>query len=128
MIIAQAILINPIVIALASHVLEQHWDTLGEQLRALGIPRYQRYWILFVEARLALITVVLAAFGRAIAEIGAVMVVGGNIEGETRVMTTAIAMETQQGNLYIALAVGMILIVVALLVNSLAHLFKGKTC
>lgn len=121
MVIAQAILITPIVVALALQVFEPHWQRMGEQLQVLGIRSWQRLPIILNESRAGLLTVVLAAFGRAIAEIGAVMIVGGNIEHHTRVMTTTIAMETQQGNLQLALALGMVLIFIALLVNIMGH-------
>lgn len=121
MIIAQALLITPIVIALSLPLLAQHWQRLHEQLYMLGYKPYHCFSILVSEARLGLLTVALAAFGRAIAEIGAVMVVGGNIEQQTRVMTTAIAMETRQGNLALALALGLILIILALFINAAAH-------
>ncbi len=126
MIIAQTLLITPIVIALSLEVFTQHWQRLQEQLYVLGITRFKSLFILLHEARVSLVTVGLAAFGRAIAEIGAVMIVGGNIENETRVMTTAIAMETQQGNLELALALGIILVLIALIVNSIIHLLTSK--
>lgn len=121
MIIAQTILITPIVIALALPVFSQHWLNIGEQMLLLGLKRRHCFGVLIKESSNSLITVVLAAFGRAIAEIGAVMIVGGNIENHTRVMTTAIAMETRQGNLALALALGMVLILCALLINASAH-------
>lgn len=127
MIIAQTLLITPIVIALSLSIFECHWQRLKEQLFVLGFKPRHCFKILIHESRIGLITVVLAAFGRAIAEIGAVMVVGGNIEHHTRVMTTAIAMETRQGNLALALALGMILILLALLINTVAHLFERRT-
>jgi len=126
MIIAQALLITPIVVALALQVFSGHWLRLGDQLSALNIRGLRVFGILVHEARFGLITVVLAAFGRAIAEIGAVMVVGGNIENETRVMTTAIAMETRQGNLEMALALGLVLILLALVINSAVHIVSPK--
>jgi tungstate transport system permease protein len=122
MVIAQALLITPIVIALSIPILKHHWQHLYEQLYVLGFKPADCFRIVLSEARLGLITVILAAFGRAIAEIGAVMIVGGNIEHHTRVMTTAIAMETQQGNLALALALGIILILLALTVNTTVHL------
>jgi tungstate transport system permease protein len=121
MIIAQTLLITPIVVALALPVFSQHWLNIGEQMHLLGLKRSQCFGVLIKESSNSLITVILAAFGRAIAEIGAVMIVGGNIENHTRVMTTAIAMETRQGNLALALALGLVLIVCALLINASAH-------
>lgn len=122
MIIAQTVLITPIVIALSLQLFRGHWERLQEQLRMLGFKRHHCFRILISESKAGLITIILAAFGRAIAEIGAVMVVGGNIEQHTRVMTTAIAMETRQGNLSLALALGIILILLALLINAAVHL------
>lgn len=121
MIIAQTLLITPIVIALALPVFSQHWLSIGEQMLLLGLKRRHCFSVLIKESSNSLITVILAAFGRAIAEIGAVMIVGGNIENHTRVMTTAIAMETRQGNLALALALGLVLILCALLINASAH-------
>jgi tungstate transport system permease protein len=121
MVIAQTLLITPIVIALALPVFSQHWLNIGEQMLLLGLKRRHCFSVLIKESSHSLITVILAAFGRAIAEIGAVMIVGGNIEDHTRVMTTAIAMETRQGNLALALALGLVLILCALLTNALAH-------
>ncbi|MGH1487637.1 MAG: ABC transporter permease [Cellvibrionaceae bacterium] len=129
MIIAQTLLITPIVIALSLQLFHGHWERLQEQLYMLGFKPHHCFRILIRESKAGLITVVLAAFGRAIAEIGAVMIVGGNIEHHTRVMTTAIAMETRQGNLSLALALGIILILLALFINAAVHLtsrYSGK--
>ncbi|MGH1441501.1 MAG: ABC transporter permease [Cellvibrionaceae bacterium] len=126
MIIAQALLITPIIIALSLPHIRQKWVYLKDQLHMLGYRPIHCFGILLREAKFGLITVILAAFGRAISEIGAVMIVGGNIENHTRVMTTSIASETQQGNLILALALGIILIFIALLLNSLVHLFKHR--
>lgn len=126
MIIAQTALITPIIIALSLPYIRQRWLHLKEQLLMLGYRPKHCFAILIHESRIGLSTVILAAFGRGIAEIGAVMIVGGNIENHTRVMTTAIAMETQQGNLALALALGMILILLALLLNALVHLLKHR--
>jgi tungstate transport system permease protein len=126
MVIAQTVLITPLVIALAIQVYESHWSRLSELLQTLGIKPKYCFGILTHEARAGLLTVILAAFGRAIAEIGAVMIVGGNIEHYTRVMTTAIAMETRQGNLALALALGIVLIFLALLINICVHFLKPK--
>ncbi len=126
MIIAQTLLITPLVIALAYQILQLHWQRIGWQLQLLGLPTGRRYWLVLGEAKVALLTVALAAFGRAIAEIGAVMIVGGNIEHHTRVMTTAIAMETQKGNLEFALALGIVLMLIALLVSILSHCLSHR--
>ncbi|MBX2807634.1 MAG: ABC transporter permease [Cellvibrionaceae bacterium] len=126
MIMAQALLITPLVCALSLPFFTRHWQTLREQLLMLGIAPRQTLALLVAETKIPLITVALAAFGRAIAEIGAVMIVGGNIAHHTRVMTTAIAMETRQGNLALALSLGMILLLLALLITITAHALKWR--
>ncbi|WP_317055371.1 ABC transporter permease [Roseovarius rhodophyticola] len=118
MIIAQTILITPIVAALSRQVLEDLNAEYAEQFRAFGLSRWQSMQALLWDARYALVTVSLAGFGRAIAEVGAVMIVGGNIDHVTRVMTTAIALETSRGELALALALGLVLMVLALSINA----------
>jgi tungstate transport system permease protein len=118
MIIAQAVLVTPIVAALARQVIEDLNSEYDEQLRSLGVSRPQAVATLLWDGRYTLLTVALAGFGRAIAEVGAVIIVGGNIDRVTRVMTTAIALETSKGDLALALALGMILIGLAIIVNS----------
>ncbi len=119
MIIAQTILIAPIVAALSRQVLEDLHEEYAEQFRSLSVPRGQAIRALIWDARYSLLTVALAGFGRAIAEVGAVIIVGGNIDHLTRVMTTAIALETSKGDLPLALALGIILLIIALAVNAL---------
>lgn len=129
MIIAQTILITPIVAALSRQILEDLHREYAEQFRSMGISNIQAVRAILWDGRYSLITVALAAFGRSIAEVGAVIIVGGNIEHLTRVMTTAIALETSKGNLALALALGMILLVLALGVNAIAsglRLTAGK--
>ena len=121
MIIAQAILITPIVAALSRQVLEDLHAEYAEQFRSLCLGRWQTVQALLWDARYSLLTVGLAGFGRAVAEVGAVIIVGGNIDHLTRVMTTAIALETSKGNLALALALGMILLAIALGVNALVQ-------
>ena len=121
MIIAQTILITPIVIALSRQVLEDLHGEYRETFRSLGLSRGQTYRTLVWEGRFTLLTVALAGFGRAIAEVGAVMIVGGNIDHLTRVMTTAIALETSKGNLALALALGVVLVSLSLAVNASVH-------
>ncbi|MEO1723965.1 MAG: ABC transporter permease [Pseudomonadota bacterium] len=118
MIIAQTILITPIVIALSRQVLEDLHAEFAEQFRSLSIGPVDATRALLWDGRFALLTVALAGFGRAVAEVGAVIVVGGNIDHLTRVMTTAIALETAKGNLALALALGIVLLVIALGVNA----------
>ena len=117
MIIAQTLLVTPIVAALARQVVEDLHGEYDEQLRSLGIERWAAVATLLWDGRYSLMTVALAGFGRAIAEVGAVMIVGGNINHVTRVMTTAIALETSKGELGLALALGIILVGLAVLVN-----------
>lgn len=121
MIIAQTILITPIVAALSRQVLEDLHSEYSEQFRSLCLTPRQTMEGLLWDARYSLLTVALAGFGRAVAEVGAVMIVGGNIDHLTRVMTTAIALETSKGNLALALALGLILLVIALGVNAAVY-------
>jgi tungstate transport system permease protein len=125
MIIAQAVLITPILAALTREVLQGLWEEYAEQLRSFGASRARAVPTLLWDGRFVLFTVLLAGFGRAAAEVGAVMVVGGNIDGFTRVMTTAIALETSAGNLPLALALGMVLMAIVLAVNLLAQGLRG---
>ncbi len=118
MIIAQTILITPIVAALSRQILEDLHAEYAEQFRSLCLTRIQTIKALLWDARYSLLTVGLAGFGRAVAEVGAVIIVGGNIDHLTRVMTTAIALETSKGDLALALALGAILLVIALGVNA----------
>ncbi len=125
MVIAQAVLVAPILAALARQVLEGLWEEYAEQLRSFGAGPWRAVPTLLWDGRFLLLTVLLAGFGRASAEVGAVMIVGGNIEGFTRVMTTAIALETSKGDLPLALALGMVLMTIVLAVNALAQGLRG---
>lgn len=122
MVLAQTVLVLPVVTALTRQTVEDASELHGEQLQSLGARPLMRSLLLAWDERYALLTVVLASFGRAISEVGAVMVVGGNIEGFTRVMTTAIALETSKGDLPLALGLGMVLLTVVLLLNVLMAL------
>jgi tungstate transport system permease protein len=124
MIIAQTVLIAPIIAALSRQTLEDAWREYDEQLRSLGARRLTAALTLIWDTRFSLLTIVLAGFGRAAAEVGAVMIVGGNIDGVTRVMTTAIALETSKGDLPLALGLGMVLIGLVLLLNALAAVIR----
>ena len=119
MVLAQALLVLPIVAALTRQLVEDADVLHGEQLQSLGAGSLMRAALHVWDERFAVLMVLLAAFGRAIAEVGAVMVVGGNIEGFTRVMTTAIALETSKGDLPLALGLGLVLLAVVLLLNAL---------
>jgi tungstate transport system permease protein len=124
MVIAQTVLIAPIIAALARQIVEDAWREYEEQLRSLGAGTARAALTLLWDVRFALVTAVLAGFGRAAAEVGAVMIVGGNIDGVTRVMTTTIALETSKGDLPLALALGTILIALVLLINAAAHAIR----
>jgi tungstate transport system permease protein len=124
MVIAQAILILPIVAGLSRQVVEDAWQEYREQLRSLGESRFGAAATLLWDVRFSLVTIVLAGFGRAAAEVGAVMIVGGNIDGVTRVMTTAIALETSKGDLPLALGLGFILLTIVLALNAAAYVVK----
>ena len=119
MVMAQAILVLPVVTALTRQVVEDADRSHGEQLRSMGAGTLLRSLLLVWDERYALLTVLIASFGRAISEVGAVMIVGGNIDGFTRVMTTAIALETSKGDLPLALALGLVLLGVVLALNVL---------
>ena len=114
----------PIVAALARQALEDAWREYEEQLRSLGAREFTAALTLVWDARFSLVTAVLAGLGRAAAEVGAVMIVGGNIDGVTRVMTTAIALETSKGDLPLALGLGFVLIALVLALNAAAQLVK----
>ena len=118
MIIAQAILVTPIVAALSREFIEQLHTEYAEQFRSLCVGRAAMVGALLWDARYSLMTVALAGFGRAVAEVGAVIIVGGNINHLTRVMTTAIALETSKGDLALALGLGFVLMAIALVVNA----------
>jgi tungstate transport system permease protein len=124
MVVAQAILILPIIAALSRQAIEDAWHEYEEQLRSLGAGRMSAALTLLWDTRFSLLTTILAGFGRAAAEVGAVMIVGGNIDGVTRVMTTTIALETSKGDLPLALGLGMILIAIVIAVNAAAYLTK----
>ena len=121
MVIAQVVLITPIVAALSRQIVADAWREYEEQLRSLGASTPRAAFTLLLDTRFSLSTAVLAGLGRAVAEVGAVMIVGGNIDGVTRVMTTTIALETSKGDLPLALALGFILISIVLVLNALAH-------
>ena len=124
MVVAQAILITPIIAALTRQTVADAWGEYREQLTSLGAGTLRAATTLLWDTRFSLATVLLAGFGRAIAEVGAVMIVGGNINGVTRVMTTAIALETSKGDLPLALALGLVLIAIVVLLNALAQLTR----
>ena len=124
MVIAQTILIVPITAALCRQAVEDAWREYEEQLRSLGAEGVNAALTVLWDIRFSLLTTVLAGLGRASAEVGAVMIVGGNIDGVTRVMTTAIALETSKGDLALALGLGIILVTIVLTLNAAAYVVK----
>jgi tungstate transport system permease protein len=124
MVVAQTLLILPIIAALCRQVVEDAWLEYRDQLRSLGVDGVRAALTVLWDIRFSLLTAVLAGLGRASAEVGAVMIVGGNIDGVTRVMTTAIALETSKGDLPLALGLGFVLMAVVLALNAGAYLVK----
>ena len=120
MILAQALLVFPIIAALTRQTVEDVWSEYRDELTALRVAPFRRVTTLLWDARFSLMTALLAGFGRAAAEVGTVIIVGGNIDGFTRVMTTAIALETSKGDLPLALGLGLVLIALIIMINALA--------
>ena len=124
MIIAQMLIIFPIVTSLSHEIFSQNWKQYQDQFRSLNIPFFGIIKILTIHSYFVMITVLLSAFGRAISEVGAVMIVGGNIDHYTRVMTTSISLETRMGNLEYAMALGIVLILLTMIIYSLVYIFN----
>jgi tungstate transport system permease protein len=120
MIVAQTILVTPIIAALARQTIEDLWAEYRDELTAMNVGPLGRVATLVWEARFSLVTAMLAGFGRAAAEVGAVIIVGGNIDGFTRTMTTSIALETSKGNLSLAIRLGIVLMAIIVGVNAAA--------
>lgn len=120
MVVAQVVLITPIVAALSRQIIADLWREYEEQLRSLGLTPLKAITTLLWDGRYSLSTAVLAGFGRAIAEVGAIIIVGGNIAGVTRTMTTAISLETSRGDLALAMALGIVLLSIAIGINAAA--------
>jgi tungstate transport system permease protein len=120
MVIAQAVLVTPIIAALTRQTIEDLWIEYRDELAAMNVGPAGRVTTLVWDARFSLVTALLAGFGRAAAEVGAVIIVGGNIEGFTRTMTTAIALETSKGNLPLAVGLGLVLIAIVVVINAFA--------
>jgi tungstate transport system permease protein len=125
MVIAQTVLTAPLMAALARQIVEDAWRDYETEFRALRLTRLQQVNTLLYDCRYSLVVAVLAGLGRAMSEVGAVMIVGGNIDGFTRVMTTAIALETSKGDLPLAIALGLVLLLLVLLLNALAQTVRG---
>ncbi len=126
MIIAQTIIIFPIIVSLSHEIFSKNWIEFKDQLRSLNIPFFGSAKLLFIHSYFLLITTLLSAFGRAISEVGAVMIVGGNIDHYTRVMTTAISLETRMGNLEYAMALGLVLISITVIINSIIYILNDR--
>ena len=124
MVVAQTILVTPIIAALSRQTIEDLWVEYRDELAALGVGPLGRVATLLWDARFSLLTALLAGFGRAAAEVGAIIIVGGNIEGFTRTMTTAIALETSKGDLPLAMGLGVVLIAIVALVNALVWVVR----
>jgi tungstate transport system permease protein len=120
MVIAQTVLVAPIIAALTRQTIEDLWVEYRDELAAMNVGPARRVATLVWDARFSLVTALLAGFGRAAAEVGAIIIVGGNIDGFTRTMTTAIALETSKGDLPLAIGLGMILILIVIIINALA--------
>lgn len=127
MIIAQTLLVLPILAALTRQTVEDYWLEYRDELAAMNISPIQRAATLLWEARFSLLTALLAGFGRAMGEVGAVIIVGGNIDGYTRMMTTAIALETSKGNLSLALGLGLVLLTIVILINIVVAYVRHAT-
>ena len=127
MIIAQTIIIFPIIASLSHEIFSKNWHEFKDQIRSLNIPFWGSVKLLFNHSYFLLITTLLSAFGRAISEVGAVMIVGGNIDHYTRVMTTAISLETRMGNLEYAMALGLVLISITIIIYSLVYLLNNRS-
>ena len=127
MIIAQTIIIFPIIASLSHEIFSKNWFEFKDQIRSLNIPFWGSVKLLFNHSYFLLITTLLSAFGRAISEVGAVMIVGGNIDHYTRVMTTAISLETRMGNLEYAMALGLVLISITIIIYSFVYLLNNRS-
>jgi len=125
MIVAQTLLVVPLMAAIARQVVEDAWQRYAEELRVMRFSWWQSITTLLYDCRHSLLVAVLAGLGRAMSEVGAVMIVGGNIDGATRVMTTAIALETSKGDLPLAIALGLVLIGLILALNAGAFAMRG---
>lgn len=126
MILAQAVIALPIIVGLSASAYQGAGEQLRRQITGLGASRVQAWWLITVEARLSLLAAVMAALGRVLAEVGAVLMVGGNIPGRTRVLTTAIVLETRRGNLSTALALAVVLMALAMVISGLLTFLQQR--
>ncbi len=126
MIVAQTIIIFPIIVSLSHEIFSQNWKNLKDHFRSFNIPTFGIMIIIIRHSYFVIITILLTGFGRAISEVGAVMIVGGNIDHYTRVMTTAITLQTRTGNLEYAMSLGIVLILLTTFINAVVYLFNYK--
>lgn len=126
MVIAQIILITPIVTGLSNTIIGEKYQKISETAKGIGLSKLQQFYLLFYEIRKPITGIVLSAFGRAISEVGAAQVVGGNVQYKTRVMTTAIMLETNKGNFQYAIALGLILLFISLVINSVVAMIQDS--
>ena len=126
MIVAQTIIIFPIIVSLSHEIFSQNWKTLKDHFRSFNIPTFGIMIIIIRHSYFVILTILLTGFGRAISEVGAVMIVGGNIDHYTRVMTTAITLQTRTGNLEYAMSLGIVLILLTTFINAVVYLFNYK--
>lgn len=124
MVVAQTVLVVPIVAALSRQTIEDLWAEYRDELLAMNVGPVGRVLTLIWDARFSLVTAVLAGFGRAAAEVGSIIIVGGNINGSTRTITTTIALETSKGNLPLAVGLGLVLVIIIVVVNALAWMAR----
>ena len=125
MIVAQALLVTPLVAAVSRQIVEDAWREYAPEMRLIGLSRWASARLLLLDCRFSLLVATLAGVGRAMSEVGAVMIVGGNIDGFTRVMTTAIALETSKGDLALSIALGIVLMGLILALNATAHVLRS---
>ena len=127
MVIAQVVLISPILAGMTANIVSLRAPSINETCAGIGISGWKRLWLTIKECRIPFVTAVLAGFGRSIAEVGAVQMVGGNIQFKTRVMTTAIMMQTNMGRFELAVALGVVLLIISFIINSLVHRIQEQT-
>ena len=125
MILAQSVLVTPLIAAVSRQIIEDAWKEYAQEFAVIGVNRRHSVWLLIADCRFSLSVAALAGLGRAMSEVGAVMIVGGNIEGYTRVMTTAIALETAKGNLPLSIALGAVLLSLILALNAVAYRIRS---
>lgn len=127
MVIAQVVLISPIIAGMTANIVSIRAPSINETCAGIGISGWKRLWLTILECRMPFITTILAGFGRSVAEVGAVQMVGGNVQFKTRVMTTAIMLQTNMGRFELAISLGIVLLIISFIVNSLVHRIQEQT-